>query len=106
MGNYSDYEADRKRRLGAAADQPHRIKYRQLSRSRFLCHWRQKKTYPALPGIGDKDNPSRKAGVGAIHESPLRTGMIAIRYPIGHRIFFEIDRANERAAFNPSSVLS
>jgi sulfate-transporting ATPase len=32
-GNYSDYEADRKSRLGAAADQPHRIKYRQLTRS-------------------------------------------------------------------------
>jgi len=32
-GNYSDYETDRKRRLGAEADQPHRIKYRQLTRS-------------------------------------------------------------------------
>jgi sulfate-transporting ATPase len=32
-GNYSDYEADRKARLGAAADQPHRIKYRHLTRS-------------------------------------------------------------------------
>ncbi|MBA3007123.1 MAG: energy-dependent translational throttle protein EttA [Proteobacteria bacterium] len=31
-GNYSDYEKDRKARLGAAADQPHRIKYRQLIR--------------------------------------------------------------------------
>jgi energy-dependent translational throttle protein EttA len=31
-GNYSDYEADRKRRLGAEADRPHRIKYRQLTR--------------------------------------------------------------------------
>ena len=31
-GNYSDYEEDRKARLGAAADQPHRIKYRQLTR--------------------------------------------------------------------------
>ncbi|MCU0558073.1 MAG: energy-dependent translational throttle protein EttA [Desulfobacterales bacterium] len=31
-GNYSDYEADRKRRLGADADRPHRIKYRQLTR--------------------------------------------------------------------------
>ncbi|MBM4308473.1 MAG: energy-dependent translational throttle protein EttA [Deltaproteobacteria bacterium] len=31
-GNYSEYEADRKRRLGAVADQPHRIKYRQLTR--------------------------------------------------------------------------
>jgi ATP-binding cassette ChvD family protein len=31
-GNYSDYEADRKMRLGAAADQPHRIKYRHLTR--------------------------------------------------------------------------
>ncbi len=32
-GNYDDYEADRKRRLGAEADQPHRIKYRPLTRS-------------------------------------------------------------------------
>jgi sulfate-transporting ATPase len=31
-GNYSEYEADRKARLGADADQPHRIKYRHLSR--------------------------------------------------------------------------
>ncbi|HUP65128.1 MAG TPA: ATP-binding cassette domain-containing protein, partial [Thermoanaerobaculia bacterium] len=31
-GNYSEYEADRKMRLGADADQPHRIKYRQLTR--------------------------------------------------------------------------
>jgi ATPase subunit of ABC transporter with duplicated ATPase domains len=31
-GNYSDYEADRRRRLGAEADQPHRIKYRHLTR--------------------------------------------------------------------------
>jgi ATP-binding cassette ChvD family protein len=31
-GNYSDYEEDRKARLGAAAEVPHRIKYRQLTR--------------------------------------------------------------------------
>jgi ATPase subunit of ABC transporter with duplicated ATPase domains len=31
-GNYSDYEVDRHARLGAAADQPHRIKYRHLTR--------------------------------------------------------------------------
>jgi energy-dependent translational throttle protein EttA len=31
-GNYQDYEADRKRRLGTEADQPHRIKYRRLTR--------------------------------------------------------------------------
>jgi sulfate-transporting ATPase len=31
-GNYSDYEQDRRRRLGAAADQPHRIRYRHLTR--------------------------------------------------------------------------
>ncbi len=31
-GNYADYEADRKRRLGADADQPHRIRYRRLTR--------------------------------------------------------------------------
>ena len=29
-GNFTDYEADRKARLGAAADQPHRLKYRKL----------------------------------------------------------------------------
>ena len=33
VGNYAEYEADRRRRLGAAADQPHRIKYRKLVRS-------------------------------------------------------------------------
>jgi ATP-binding cassette ChvD family protein len=31
-GNYSEYEADWKNRLGAAAERPHRIKYRQLTR--------------------------------------------------------------------------
>ncbi|WP_395827508.1 energy-dependent translational throttle protein EttA [Elstera sp.] len=31
-GNYQDYEADRKRRLGTDADQPHRIKYKPLAR--------------------------------------------------------------------------
>ena len=31
-GNYSEYEEDRKKRLGADADQPHRIKYRHLTR--------------------------------------------------------------------------
>jgi ATP-binding cassette ChvD family protein len=33
QGNYQDYEADRKRRLGALADQPHRIKYKPLVRN-------------------------------------------------------------------------
>jgi sulfate-transporting ATPase len=32
-GNYSEYEADRKKRLGSRADQPHRIKYRHLTRA-------------------------------------------------------------------------
>jgi sulfate-transporting ATPase len=32
-GNYADYEADRRRRLGAVADQPHRIKYKPLTRN-------------------------------------------------------------------------
>jgi energy-dependent translational throttle protein EttA len=31
-GNWSDYEADRKKRLGIAADTPHRVKYRSLTR--------------------------------------------------------------------------
>jgi len=30
-GNYADYEADRRRRLGEEAEQPHRIKYRKLA---------------------------------------------------------------------------
>ena len=30
-GNYQDYEADRRRRIGAEAEQPHRIKYRKLT---------------------------------------------------------------------------
>jgi energy-dependent translational throttle protein EttA len=32
-GNYADYEADRKRRLGAEADRPHRLRYKRLPRS-------------------------------------------------------------------------
>jgi ATPase subunit of ABC transporter with duplicated ATPase domains len=32
-GNYSEYESDRKKRLGKEADQPHRIRYRKLTRS-------------------------------------------------------------------------
>ena len=32
-GNYADYEADRRRRLGRAADQPHRIRFRRLTRA-------------------------------------------------------------------------
>jgi ATP-binding cassette ChvD family protein len=32
-GNYQDYEADRKRRLGVDADQPHRIKYKRFTRA-------------------------------------------------------------------------
>jgi len=32
-GNFQDYEADRRRRLGAEADRPHRIKYRKLTRN-------------------------------------------------------------------------
>jgi ATPase subunit of ABC transporter with duplicated ATPase domains len=31
-GNFSDYEADRKKRLGNAADMPHRIRHRKLQR--------------------------------------------------------------------------
>ena len=32
-GNYADYEADRRRRLGAEAEQPHRIRYKPLVRA-------------------------------------------------------------------------
>ncbi|NMB76846.1 MAG: energy-dependent translational throttle protein EttA [Myxococcales bacterium] len=33
QGNYQDYEADRKRRLGAEAEQPHRVRFKKLTRS-------------------------------------------------------------------------
>jgi hypothetical protein len=32
-GNYGDYEIDKRRRMGADADQPHRIKYKPLVRN-------------------------------------------------------------------------
>ena len=32
LGNFSDYEADRRKRLGQAADTPHRLKHRSLKR--------------------------------------------------------------------------
>jgi len=32
QGNYQDYEADRRRRIGADADRPHRVKYRKMTR--------------------------------------------------------------------------
>jgi ATPase subunit of ABC transporter with duplicated ATPase domains len=32
QGNWSEYEADRRKRLGTEADRPHRIKYRHLTR--------------------------------------------------------------------------
>jgi energy-dependent translational throttle protein EttA len=32
-GSYSDYEADRRKRLGADADRPHRIRYKPLQRA-------------------------------------------------------------------------
>jgi ATPase subunit of ABC transporter with duplicated ATPase domains len=32
-GNYQDYEADKKRRLGVDADQPHKIKYKRFART-------------------------------------------------------------------------
>jgi len=31
-GNFSEYEADRRKRLGAGADQPHRLRYKPLVR--------------------------------------------------------------------------
>jgi ATPase subunit of ABC transporter with duplicated ATPase domains len=32
-GNYQDYEADKKRRLGIDADQPHKLKYKRFARA-------------------------------------------------------------------------
>jgi ATPase subunit of ABC transporter with duplicated ATPase domains len=32
LGNFSEYEADRRQRLGQAADTPHRVKHRSLTR--------------------------------------------------------------------------
>src|SRR5207249_9986705 len=46
-GNYQDYQADRRRRLGAEADQPHRIKYRKLTRGREERRARRERARPA-----------------------------------------------------------
>jgi len=45
-GNYTEYEADKKARLGDAAAQPHRIKYRQLTRAEKVA---EKRPSAALP---------------------------------------------------------
>src|SRR5262249_16339004 len=45
-GNYADYEADRRRRLGTEADQPHRIRYTPCARS----------------GAGSDSSPCRLSG--------------------------------------------
>ena len=49
-GNYSDYEVDRRARLGAAADQPHRIKYRtyQVTHGEFIRYGSRHNSRPAL----------------------------------------------------------
>ena len=51
-GNYSEYEADRKARLGAAADQPHRIKYRHLTRAVSIL-FSSPKNFPGMGGPGN-----------------------------------------------------
>ncbi len=53
-GNYQDYEADRKRRLGHEADQPHRIKYKPLQRSVIAadCRARRLNLRGALQLVG------------------------------------------------------
>jgi hypothetical protein len=44
-GNYSDYESDRRKRLGISADTPHRIQYKKLTRyfNQGDCIWLKKK---------------------------------------------------------------
>ncbi len=56
-GNYQDYEADRKRRLGAEADTPHRIKYRKLTRA--------ERTVAGLRTAGEDSMNAEQAKVAA-----------------------------------------
>jgi ABC-type multidrug transport system ATPase subunit len=56
-GNYSDYEQDYKKRKGADADQPHRIRYRQLTREAVSRKFMQRFEELAEPfgGINCRD---------------------------------------------------
>ena len=71
-GNYQDYEADRHRRLGADADQPHRIKYRKLAR---------------LGSRGSRERPGRdRSRSWSCSASPRRRGRArSARGPAGRR---------------------
>ncbi len=51
-GNYSSYDADRKKRLGMAADQPHRIKYRRLTKNSARTAVGVRLTAPSVRGRG------------------------------------------------------
>ena len=75
-GNYEDYEADRQKRLGAAAEQPHRIRYKPLARHRVDCFApRQPAHYgkyasPAAFGRRLAAGPSRRSSLRLL-ERPL-----------------------------------
>ncbi len=57
-GNYADYEADRRRRLGADADQPHRIRYRPLTRGMSRGHERTMRVADGdAPGTYERTPP-------------------------------------------------
>ena len=63
-GNYHEYEADKKRRLGADADQPHRIKYRKLVRAdeRNLRDRPGRRRYSARSASTGSMRAARRAG--------------------------------------------
>ena len=74
-GNYQEYEADRKRRLGMEADQPHRIKYKTAGRrveSAVILSAARDPRRPTGFGDGDPRRRQRSAGLRAPVEPPLR----------------------------------
>ena len=73
-GNYQAYEEDKKRRLGAEASQPTRIRYKPILRRKippFCCQKRRQKNL--LPGgCPDRLKARRIASISALKSPPLR----------------------------------
>ena len=95
-GNFSEYEAWRKKEL-ARADQPHRIKYKPLSRSVPVDRW-----YTGPPS-GCRSPSSRRASGDPQH--PVRTSCSPAR-PDGHRCEWTVDWDRRRSAPVARSITS
>ena len=109
-GNYSEYEADRKKRLGKEADQPHRIRYRKLTRSVTRPPlWHRSFSLPVRQGlIGHyliKTAPALGAAVGCAwhHQAGCRSDRC--RAPDRRRSFTEAPGGHSLRGSQPDERL-